>query len=102
MEQVMILIRDVFRCKPGKSRELAEKFKKAAVVFEKMDGFKGQKVLLDYVAEYWTVVLEAEAESLAEFEKHMQTYASRPEARAAMEGYMELVEGGKREIYRVV
>jgi hypothetical protein len=98
----MLLIRDVFRCKPGKSRELAEKFKKAAPVFEKMDGFKGQRVLLDYIADYWTVVLEAEVESLGEFEKHMQTYASRPEVRAAMDGYMDLVEEGRREIYRVV
>lgn len=98
----MLLVRDVFYCKPGKSRQLAEKFKKASPVFEKMDGFKSSRVLLDYVANYWTVVLEAEVESIEEFERHMQTYASRPEVREALDGYMDLVLEGKREIYKVV
>lgn len=98
----MLLIRDVFRCKPGKSRQLAEKFKKASPVFEKMDGFKHPRVLLDYVTSYWTVILEAEVDSLEEFERHMESYASRPEVRQALEGYMDLVEEGRREIYRIV
>jgi heme-degrading monooxygenase HmoA len=102
MEDAMLLVRDVFTCKPGKSRQLAEKFKKASPVFERMDGFKSPRVLLDYVANYWTVVLEAEVTSLEDFEKHMQTYASRPEVREALDGYMDLVEEGRREIYRIV
>ena len=97
----MILIRDVFRCKPGKSMELAERFKGTFPSMQASDGFV-PKVMVDLVADYWTVVLESEAEDLSQFERHMREYRDRPEVRQAMDGYMELVESGRREIYRLV
>ena len=42
------------------------------------------------------------ADDLARFEDHMQTFSSRPEVRQALDGYMDLVEGGHREIYRIL
>jgi len=101
-EPGMFLIRDVFRCKPGKSRQLAEMFKKTISSMEKLDGFRNPRVMLDYVADYWTVVLESEVDSLERFESHMAAFSSRPEIREALAGYMELVEEGGREIYRIV
>jgi hypothetical protein len=101
-ESNMLLIRDVFRCKPGKAGELARRFKQTVPSMESEDGFQNCRVLVDYVASYWTVVLQAVVEVLAKFDGHMKGYSSRPEVRAAMEGYMELVEGGHREIYRIV
>jgi heme-degrading monooxygenase HmoA len=98
----MLLVRDVFRCKPGKSRQVAEMFKKAIPSMEKMDGFRSPRVMLDFVAEYWTVVLESEVDSLGRFEEHMASFGSRPEVREALAGYMDLVEGGSREIYKIV
>jgi hypothetical protein len=32
----------------------------------------------------------------------MASYGSRPEVREAMAGYLDLVEGGHREIFRIV
>lgn len=98
----MFLIRDVFRCKPGKSRQVAEMFKKTVASMEKLDGFGKPRVMLDFVAAYWTVVLESEVESLEKFESHMAAFGSRPEVREALAGYMDLVEGGEREIYKIV
>ena len=98
----MLLIRDVFRCKPGKSGELARRFKQTIPSMESADGFRNCRVLVDYVAEYWTVVLQAEVDDLARFEGHMQSFSSRPEVRQALDGYMDLVEGGHREIYRIL
>lgn len=98
----MYLIRDVFRCKPGKSREVAERFKRTVPSMEAMDGFRGCRVMLDFVASYWTVVLQAEVETLDGFEHHMQEFASRPEVKEALSGYLDLVEEGRREIYRLV
>jgi len=98
----MYVIRDVFRCKPGKSRQLADMFKKTLNSMKGIDGFESPKVMLDFVADYWTVVLEAEAESLSKFEGHMATFSSRPEIREAMAGYMDLVLEGHREIYKLV
>ncbi len=98
----MYLIRDVFRCKPGKAGELAQRFKRVISVWDEHDGFKNGRVMIDFVANYWTVVLQAEVEELAQFEGHMKSYGSRPEFKEAMAGYTDLVESGYREIYRIV
>lgn len=98
----MLLIRDVFRCRPGKARLLAEKLQATIPSMEREDGFVRCRVLVDFVGPYWTVVLEAEAERLEQFEHHAATFSARPEVRRAMEGYLDLVEGGYREIYRIL
>lgn len=68
---------------------------------ERDDGFRNCRVLVDYAATYWTVVLQAEVDDLAHFDHHMKEYSSRPEVRAALEGYLELVQEGHREIWRI-
>lgn len=98
----MLLIRDVFRCKPGKARMLAEMFKKTIPSMEQQDGFKNCRVMVDYVASYWTVVLQAECERIEEFDHHSRTFGTRDDVREALKGYMELVEEGHREIYRIL
>ena len=98
----MYVVRDIFRCKPGKARELVERFKKTVPSMEEHDRFTNTRVMVDAVADYWTVVLEADFESLADFEKHSREFGARPEVRAALDGYMELVIEGRREIFRVV
>ena len=95
-------VRDVFRCKPGKARELVERFKRTFKSMEEKDGFRNPQIMVDAIADYWTVVLESEVDTLAQFEKHQAEYSSRPEVREAMSGYMELVEGGHREVWRIV
>jgi hypothetical protein len=98
----MYLVRDVFRCKPGKAGELAAKFKRTIPSMESEDRFSNCRVMVDAVANYWTVVLEAEFASLADFEHHMADYSKRDDVREAMAGYMDLVEGGHREIFKLV
>ena len=98
----MLVIRDVFRCKPGKAGELARRLKATIPSMETHDGFRSTRVMVDLVAGYWTVVMEAEVADLAGFENHMREYSGRPEVREAMSGYMDLVEGGHREIFRIV
>jgi hypothetical protein len=98
----MFIVRDIFRCKPGKAKELAEKFRRTAASMEADDKFRNVRVMVDAVAEYWTVVLEAEVESLADFEHHMTEFGKRPAVQEALAGYMDLVTGGSREIWRIV
>lgn len=98
----MFLVRDVFHCKPGKAKELAERFKRLTSSLEEVDGFTNVKVMVDAVADYWTVVLEAEVDSLDRFERHMSEFSQRAEVREVMAGYMDLVTGGRREIYRLL
>jgi hypothetical protein len=97
----MLIIREVFRCKPGKAGALIEKFKAMNELSERRD-LKASRILVDAVSTYWTVVTEFEVESLTAFEKDMAEYANDQEMRDAMAGYMELVDGGHREIFRVV
>jgi len=97
----MYVIRDIFRCKPGKAKELVAKFKASLKSAERDDGFANSRVLVDVVADYWTVVVESDVASLEQFEQHMREWGTRAEVREAMEGYMDLVEGGRREIFRI-
>ncbi len=98
----MFVVRDVFRCKPGKAKDVASRFKRVLSLIERDDHFTNGKVMVDMVSTYWTVVLETECESLAQFEQHQSEFGQRPEVQEIMAGYMELVDGGAREIYRLV
>ena len=97
----MFIIRDVFRCKPGKAMELVERFMRSIPVRERDDRFTNVRVMVDAVADYWTVVLEADCASLADFERHLREFGGRPDVREATAGYMDLVESGHREIWRL-
>jgi heme-degrading monooxygenase HmoA len=96
----MYLVREVFNAKPGKAKELVKKFKLAAPYFEK-EGMKGFKLMTDIATTYWTVVVESETEDLNEFLKGARSGTPQPEVQEIMEGYMDLLEGGHREIYLI-
>lgn len=98
----MLLIRDVFRCKPGRAAELARRLQQTLASSEAEDGFRNSRILIDYVGPYWTVVMEAEAEDLSQFDHHMNGYASRPVVQEAMRGYTDLVLEGYREVFRIL
>lgn len=95
----MYLVRDTFQCKPGKAKELVNKFKQT-IPFMEEQHLKNVKIMTDVVSNYWTVVLEGEVESLATFENH-KGFTSQQKVKDIMAGYMDLVEGGKREIYQI-
>ncbi|HKI78099.1 MAG TPA: hypothetical protein VKA26_06130 [Ignavibacteriaceae bacterium] len=95
----MYLVRDVFRTKPGKAKELVHKFKSAFKYLPK-DGMGNSRILTDVVADYWTVVLELEVETLMHFE-NMSGFTSKPQVQEIMQGYMDLVKEGHREIFRI-
>lgn len=96
----MYLVREVFRTKPGKAKELVKKFKQAAPFFEN-EGMKGFRIMTDIATTYWTVVVESETEDLTEFMQGTRSGTPNPEVQKIMEGYLDLLEGGHREIYLV-
>ena len=97
----MLLVRDIFYCKPGKVRPLVDKFK-AMKKFPKPKGVGGFRLLTDVSSErYWTVVSEMEVESLEAFMAMGQDADQMKEMGKIMEGYHELVESGRREIYTI-
>ena len=95
----MYLIRDTFNCKPGKAKDLVNIFKQTIPYMEEKS-YKNPRLLTDTVSNYWTVILEIEVDSLAEFENR-RGFTSKPEVREIMKDYMTLIESGKREIFRI-
>lgn len=97
----MYMIREVMYCKPGKVRELVEKFKGLSEAAESM-GYEGFRIYTDVSGErFWTLVAESEAESLDAFREMEEAVMGNEDAQEAMAGYHDLVEEGRREIYKV-
>jgi hypothetical protein len=101
----MLLIREVMYCKPGKVRPMVEKFLAMSKVNEKL-GMGKMRVMTDFCAErYWTIVSEFEVPSMQAFEEMMQGKGMTPEAEkefeTIMKGYHDLVEYGRREVYKI-
>lgn len=97
----MLLIREVFFCKPGQVRPMVEKFKAMNAVMERLKLGKS-RIMTDLSAErYWTVVAEWEVKSLRDFEEMMSDPAQGKEFELVMKGYHEFVDSGRREIYSI-
>jgi ABC-type nitrate/sulfonate/bicarbonate transport system substrate-binding protein len=95
----MYVVRDVFKARPGKAKELVAKFRKALPEMHS-PGAKNVRLMTDTVAGYWTVVIETEVEEVQHYFDSMRTQPSAA-AQEAMAGYMDLVYGGHREIFKV-
>ena len=100
----MLVVREVMYCKPGKVRPLVEKFLAMAKLSEKM-GMGKMRIMTDVCAErYWTLVSEMEVASLKAFEAMFDMQGKEEDMKqfeALMKGYHDLVESGRREIYKI-
>jgi len=101
----MLLIREVFYCKPGKVRPMVEKFLTMASLNQQA-GLGRMRIMTDYAGEqYWTVVGEFEVNSMQEFEEMMagkgMTEEMTKKFEDAMKGYHDLVDHGRREIFKI-
>jgi hypothetical protein len=95
----MFLVRDIMFCKPGQARPMVEKFKKLTKVMQQM-GMGQMRVMTDFSAErFWTVIAETEVPDLAEYTKRSREASDAKETREIMQGYHDIVESGRREIY---
>ena len=97
----MYLIREVFQAKPGKAKDLVKMFKQAAPHFEKTEGVSSTKIMTDIASNYWTVVLESETEDIGGFITGLRSATMSDELKEIMKGYMDCVEGGRREIFMI-
>jgi hypothetical protein len=94
----MLIIKDTLVAKPGQASKLAKLMKE---VMAADPNFKG-RVMTDMVSSYNTVVIEAEVENLATWEKQWGDMAKLPpELTEKMKGYTDMYLTGKREVFRV-
>jgi hypothetical protein len=101
----MLLIREIMYCKPGKVRPMVDKFLAMSKLNEKL-GYGKMRVMTDFCGErYWTIVSEFEVPDMRTFEEMMQGAGITPEAAKQfdeiMKGYHDLVDHGRREIYKI-
>jgi hypothetical protein len=96
----MFLVRNVFQAKPGRAKDLVQKFKAAAPHLETR-GVRNTRILTDVVETFWTVVIESEVEDLGDYAAQSRTMSSDPKVGEVMKGYMDLVQGGRREVFLI-
>src|SRR5688572_13036727 len=100
----MIVIRNVFRLKFGKSREAVALMKEGRAIEKRvMTGLDySSRVLTDVTGPFYTVVLELTVPNLATFESNAPRLFSDPEWQAHYRKMEPLVESGYREIFSIV
>jgi len=97
----MYVIREVLNCKPGKIRDMVEKFRSISASLEEM-GHEPLRVLTDVAGEpFWTLVAEAKVEKIEDFFVIEQRLMGNEIIRKTMADYHDLVDRGRREIYRI-
>src|SRR6187455_373840 len=96
----MLMIREVMDCKPGKVRPMIDMFVAMSALLQKA-GHGKMRVMTDVSAErYWTIVAEFEVESLDKF-MAMPSSPEMKELEPLMKDYHELIDHGRREVYKV-
>ena len=96
----MILVHDIFICKPGNASKLAKKFKEAMAGSTEL-----VNIMTDMTWQFNKVVFVSKYESLTDYEKSWEKYKEQSEEmkkmEQAMSGYQEMYVTGSREIYQV-
>src|SRR5688572_24711888 len=97
----MYMIREVLNCKPGKVRQMVEKFRCISTVLKEM-GEEPPLLLTEVTGEpFWTLVAEMKVEKIEDFFAMEQRLMANERLRQTMGDYHSIVDHGRREIYRV-
>ena len=96
----MIIVHDIFVCKPGNASKLAKLFKEV---------MKGNpelvNIMTDMTGQFNRVIMVSKFDSLTAYEeswkKYMENSEEMKKMQEAMKGYHEMYQSGSREIYQV-
>ncbi|UPK67406.1 NIPSNAP family protein [Chitinophaga filiformis] len=96
----MILVHDIFVCKPGNASKLAKLFKE--VMGEEPEVVN---ILTDMTGQFNRVIMVSKYDNLTAYDKSWEELVKNEEKmqkmKEKMEGYHELYLTGSREIYKV-
>ena len=97
----MFVIREVMHCKPGKVRQMLEKFRALSAAVQEL-GHEPLRLFTDFSGDpFWTVVAEVQVGRIEDFFAVEQQVMSNEALRKTMADYHDLVDNGRREILRV-
>ena len=86
---------------PINSQQQQGKGHQAAAPHLKALGIKNTRVLTDAVAGFWTVVNEMEVDDLNTYFQAMEARAPNAAVQTALAGYMDLIQTGHREVFKI-
>jgi hypothetical protein len=96
----MIIVHDIFICKPGNASKVAKMFKEALA-----DSSDLVNVMTDMTGCFNKVVMVSKYDSLTayeqSFQKYMQDSDEMKKVKEKMKGYTDMYLTGSREIYQV-
>ncbi|HXS57868.1 MAG TPA: hypothetical protein VN726_17160 [Hanamia sp.] len=96
----MIIVHDIFVCKPGQASKMAKLFKEVMAGNEEF-----VNILTDMTGEFNRVVMVSKYDNLAayeqNFQKFMQNSDEMKKMKEKMQGYQEMYLTGSREIFQV-
>jgi hypothetical protein len=96
----MIIVHDIFVCKPGNASKLAKKFK---------DAMQGStelvNIMTDMTGQFNRVIMVSQYDNLTAYEQNWEKYKADSEQMKkmseAMAGYTDMYLTGSREIFQV-
>lgn len=96
----MIIVHDIFVCKPGNASKLAKMFKEVMTTNKEF-----VSIMTDMTGQFNRVVMVSQYENLTAYEKSWEEYQKDEEAmkkmKEVMKDYTEMYLTGSREIYQV-
>ena len=96
----MIIVHDIFICKPGNASKFAKLFKEVMA-----DSGELVNIMTDLTGDYNKVVMVTKYDNLtayeANFKKYMEDSEETKKIKEKMQGYHEMYLTGSREIYQV-
>jgi hypothetical protein len=99
----MIIVRNVFRLKFGRSKDALQLWKEGLALNQRL-GFVGRspRLLTDITGDFYTLVFEMAFDSLGEYERSAKEVMGKAEWQAWYRKIPEVTESGHREIFNVV
>jgi hypothetical protein len=98
----MIVVRNVFHLKFGKAREAVAVLKDGIAIQKKLTSDVSARILTDVTGQFYTLVLELTAPSLAALESTQPQIMGNKNWQANYQKFTPLVESGHREIFTIV
>lgn len=96
----MIIVHEIFVCKPGNASKLATLFKEVMA-----DSPEFVNIMTDMTGEFNRVIIQSQYENLTAYEDRFKKYIEDSEEvkkmKEKMQGYHDLYISGKREIFKV-
>lgn len=96
----MIIVHDIFICKPGQASKMAKLFKEAMA-----ENIELVNIMTDMTGQFNKVVMVSQYESLTAYEESWEKYSKDDEAvkkmKEKMKGYHDMYLTGSREVYQV-